>query len=373
MKKSNINVRNLIILSSFAAVFSLCTLSAVGKDRQDVARAAEITPGPLFAETAEENVADISPEETPVTVEEPSDVIPEAAPVATEEQADAVSEASPETTAEDAAAAPEEVSQTTTEDVCVTPEETAAPPDQAAYLVTEFETPIRMYTTATVNVRTGAGTDYDKVTRLSWGSEATVTGQTSNGWFEVAMDGTLAFIRGDYMTADMPGTPYVFVGDSRTVQLKMAVGTTDKAYIAEVGEGYSYFKNTALPAISNYAGSGTKMIINCGVNDLANASKYISLVNNNIDAWTEAGITVYYAAVTPVGNCTSVTNAQIESFNAKLQSELDPRVKWIDGYSYLTQTGFSTPDGLHYNSDTYRSLYAYYMSVICGAAQASEL
>ena len=158
--------------------------------------------------------------------------------------------------------------------------------------------------------------------------------------------------------------PFLFVGDSRTVQLKTAVGSTDKAYVAKVGEGYSWFKNTALPQIPNYAGNGTTMIINFGVNDLANASKYIKLVNSNIDAWTEAGIKVYYAAVTPVKNCKTVSNDQIERFNAKLKSQLDPRVTWIDGYSYLKQNGFSTGDGLHYNNSTYKSLYSYYMSVI---------
>jgi hypothetical protein len=169
------------------------------------------------------------------------------------------------------------------------------------------------------------------------------------------------------MVTELPSTPLVFVGDSRTVQMQKAVGSTDKAFIAKIGEGYSWFKNTALSEIPSYAGTGTTMIINFGVNDLANASKYIQLVNSNIDAWTEAGITVYYAAVTPVGNCSSVSNAQIENFNARLQSELDPRVQWLDGYTYLTQTGFSTADGLHYNNDTYRSLYSYYMSVITQA------
>ncbi len=235
---------------------------------------------------------------------------------------------------------------------------------KTVYTVTEYESPVTMYTSDTVNVRSGAGTDYDKLGKLRWGSETLVTGVTDNGWYEVSYDDTTAFIMGDYIVPELPGTPIVFVGDSRTVQMQMAVGSTDKAYIAKVGEGYNWFLNTALSEIPHYAGNGTTMIINFGVNDLANASKYIRLVNSNIDAWTEAGITVYYAAVTPVGGNASVSNSQIESFNARMQSELDPRVRWLDGYTYLTQTGFSSADGLHYNSDTYRSLYSYYMSVI---------
>lgn len=248
--------------------------------------------------------------------------------------------------------------------VSVPSRDAAAPLSRSVYTVVEYDTPVTMYTSDTVNVRSGAGTDYDKLGKLSFGSSTLVTGETDNGWYEVNYLDTTAFIKSEYMAFELPSIPYLFVGDSRTVQMKMAVGSADKAYVAKVGEGYNYFKNTVLPEISSYAGNGTTMIINFGVNDLGNIGKYIKLVNNNIDAWSEAGINVCYAAVTPVGECNSVDNAQIEAFNARLQNELDPRVKYLDGYSYLSQNGFSTADGLHYNKDTYKSLYSYYMSVL---------
>ena len=324
MKKRNINVKNLILLSAFAGAFSVLGCLAAYTDRSR----AEVYP------------ADISSEEIVASV------------------ANSIDSAADEVIASNEALS--------TETIHVASEEAGATLERTVYTVTEYEAPVTMYTSDTVNVRNGAGTDYDKIGKLKWGSETQVTGETDNGWYEVAFGDTTAFIIGDYMVSELPGTPLVFVGDSRTVQMQMAVGSSDKAYIAKIGEGYSWFKNTALSEIPSYAGNGTTMIINFGVNDLANAGKYIKLVNSNIDAWTEAGITVYYAAVTPVGSC-SVSNAQIESFNARLQSELDPRVHWLDGYTYLTQTGFSTSDGLHYNSDTYRSLYSYYMSVITQA------
>ncbi len=232
------------------------------------------------------------------------------------------------------------------------------------YVVTKFDTQMLMYASDTVNVRAGAGTEYDRLGKVAWGTQITVTGVTDNGWYEVLFKDMFGYIRGDYVVSEMPGIPYLFVGDSRTVQLEMAIGSTDKAYIAKVGEGYSYFKNVALSQIQQYAGSGTKMIINFGVNDLSNASKYIALVNSYIDVWENAGVTVYYSAVTPVGSSASVTNAQIEAFNAKLQEGLDSRVHWIDSYSYLSQTGFDSSDGLHYSKSTYKNLYSYYMSVL---------
>lgn len=236
--------------------------------------------------------------------------------------------------------------------------------ETAPYSITDYETPVTMYASDTVNVRAGAGTDYDKIGKLSWGSAVQVIGATDNGWYEISYNENLGFVMGDFFTEGLPGVPYLFVGDSRTVQLKMAVGSTDKAYVAKVGEGYNWFKNTALSEISETAGNGTVMVINFGVNDLGNASKYIKLVNSNIDAWIEAGITVYYAAVTPVGSSARVTNDQIESFNSRLKNELDPRIQWIDGYTFLQQNGFNASDGLHYDKTTYMNLYSYYMSVM---------
>ncbi|SFU78551.1 SGNH/GDSL hydrolase family protein [Butyrivibrio sp. INlla21] len=275
-----------------------------------------------------------------------------------------IAEENPDTASE-VAPAPLEVAAPETN-----PEGQAQPEDAAAYAVstpfavTKFETPVTMYVTETINVRDGAGTEYNPIGKLGWGNCVSVTGTTDNGWYEIDYNGTVAYIISNYVSQDIPGIPYLFVGDSRTVQLQMAVGSNEKAYVAKVGEGYYWFKNTAMPQIQASAGAGTTMVINFGVNDLANASKYIKLVNSNIDAWEAQGITVYYAAVTPVGDCSTVSNDQIEKFNARLQAELDPRIKWIDGYSFLKQNGFSASDGLHYNRSTYKNLYSYYMSVI---------
>ena len=322
LRIKKISFGNLIMLSSFAAVFSIVTAVCAGTDRKSI--------------------------ELSSTAFSSKDIIDSMA-------------TSIETAATDAVSIVDTLDVAT---VSVSSQEATSELQNTVYTVTEYATPITMYTSDTVNVRSGAGTDYDKVGKLKWGTETTVTGETDNGWYEVAFDNGTAFIIGDYMVNELPGTPIVFVGDSRTVQLENAVGTTDKAYIAKVGEGYSWFSSTALAEIPHVAGPGTTMIINFGVNDLANASKYISLINNNIDDWLNAGITVYYAAVTPVGSGASVTNAQIEKFNSRMQSELDPRIQWIDGYSFLTKTGFSSSDGLHYSADTYKNLYYYYMSVI---------
>lgn len=326
--------KNLIILIAFAVVFSVALLFGTMSDKSMAVSASVLSDSGVVMEAIDSEALEV------------------------ENFAENVADAAVET---DEMYVNAESSDTTV----VEGKETAAELTLTAFTVTEYESVAKMFASDTVNVRAGAGTDYAKLGKVSWGTEMSVTGITDNGWFEVLFNDVIGYIRGDYMVSEMPGIPYLFVGDSRTVQLKNAVGTTDNAYIAKIGEGYSYFKNTAIDSIPDYAGQGTVMIINFGVNDLANASKYIKLVNANIDAWTNAGITVYYSSVTPVGsNCSSVSNAQIESFNAKLKEGLDPRVQWIDSYSYLSQVGFSSSDGLHYNKETYRNLYSYYMSVI---------
>lgn len=329
--------RNLIILVAFAAIMSLVlAVSFFDNKTLEVASAAESSSTEVLVK--EELGSDLQPNATSSDIVNP-DVVDE--------------------TISDDSDAPDdqEIAASATENSVAA---VAGP----TYTVTKFDTVYTLYASDTVNVRAGAGTEYDKIGRVNWGAAVEITGVTDNGWFEVLYNGVTAFIRGDYIVSEMPGIPFLFVGDSRTVQMQMAVGSTDKAYIAKIGEGYSYFRDVAIPAIAQNAGQGTTMIINFGVNDLANAKKYANLVNANIDAWINAGITVYYSAVTPVGSNASVSNAQIEAFNTTLKDNLDPRVNWIDSYAYLSQTGFSSSDGLHYNKDTYKNLYAYYMSVI---------
>jgi uncharacterized protein YraI len=314
--------KNLIVLIAFAAVFSIVVLlSLIQGNRSDASSASEFSSTVIVSSIAEDvNNAFLQGDFDTVS----------------------------------------EVAETFDVDL----KEAGAELEATAYTVTEYENAITMYASDTVNVRQGAGTEYNKIGKVAWGTPVAVTGVTDNGWCEVSYKDSTAFIRGDFLVDQIPGTPYVFVGDSRTVQLQMAVGSTDKAYIAKIGEGYSYFKNTVIPSIPNVAGYNTSLIINFGVNDLRNANKYVKLVNSYVDTWINAGVTVYYAAVTPVGAGASVSNAQIESFNATLKDGLDSRVHWIDGYSFLQQTGFSAADGLHYSKDTYKNLYGYYMAVI---------
>ena len=258
----------------------------------------------------------------------------------------------------------ESVSEAMASEVVVSTEvETTLTETKTQFTVTSYQESKTMYTSDRVNIRSGAGTDYDIMTTISSRQTITVIGETNNGWYQVEYNGTTGYIMSDYVVSELPGTKYVFVGDSRTVGMGNAIGGSDNAYIAKVGSGYSWFSSTAINQIMDYAGPGTSLVINFGVNDLANASKYIELINSYIDEWEAAGITVYYASVNPVGS-TTVTNEQIAEFNATMKAGLDSRITWIDSYSYLMTNGYGTSDGLHYTSSTYQAIYNYYISAI---------
>ena len=230
------------------------------------------------------------------------------------------------------------------------------------FTVTEYDSPRTMYTTTKVNIRLGAGVDYEKVSTTATGTRVQVTGETDNGWYQVLVNDELGFMKTEYLQSVRPGTAFVFAGDSRTVQMSYAIRHSEYKWIAKVGEGYNFFSTTAVPEIESSIGEGTRVILNFGVNDLYDADKYVARINDRIDSWLGAGAVVYYAAVTPVGESASITNEEICTFNDTLREGLDERIIWLDGYTYLMENGFSTPDGLHYEYDTYRRLYAFYLT-----------
>lgn len=233
------------------------------------------------------------------------------------------------------------------------------------YTVNTFEETKTMYTTDSLNVRKGPSTDFEIIGGLARGREVTVIGQADTAWYEIQYGEDKAFVCNDYLQDEKPIVPaaeIIFVGDSRFVQMKNSVGKNSYTWVAESGKGYNWFSKTAIAQIDSCAGNGSKILINLGVNDLGNLQKYISLVNAKADEWTEKGATVYYASVNPVLTYNNVTEDQVEYFNSQMQANLNDNVHWIDSHSYLVSVGYRLVDGLHYSTETYQTIYAYYMS-----------
>ena len=170
----------------------------------------------------------------------------------------------------------------------------------------------------------------------------------------------------------------VFVGDSRTVGMyitKSGNGSgnyssggakeVDKdVYLAQESKGLDWLKSTGMPAAEKYMTSGTAVVILMGVNDTYNIDNYISYLKSNASNWTGKGAKIYYAAVTPCDGGSKSLNTSIQNFNSKLESNLPSDIKWIDTYSYLNSKGFKTTDGVHYNGDTYNTIYNYIKSAV---------
>ena len=58
-----------------------------------------------------------------------------------------------------------------------------------------------------VNLRKGAGTDYDAITSLSKGTELKRTGETDNGWSRVEYNGETGYLSSKYVTTEKPEIP----------------------------------------------------------------------------------------------------------------------------------------------------------------------
>ena len=72
--------------------------------------------------------------------------------------------------------------------------------------VSATETVSMVVTGGTINVRTGPGTNYDKITQVVSGKQVTVVGE-ANGWYQVTFDATTGWLLGEYLRdpADLDG------------------------------------------------------------------------------------------------------------------------------------------------------------------------
>ena len=133
--------KNQIILGSFAAAFSVVVLAGLIADKH----IATVMAAQDEETKVMENVLDVQLEEALGEDDLSSEAVTEAIEVAdtseTENSSTAVS-----------------VDEDTTQD----------------FSLTVYDSPVVLYASDTVNVRSGAGTDYDKLGRISWGTELSV-------------------------------------------------------------------------------------------------------------------------------------------------------------------------------------------------------
>ena len=77
-------------------------------------------------------------------------------------------------------------------------------------------------TGGTINVRSGPGTEFERVTLVSTGKQINVLGE-ENGWFKVAFDSKTGYVLGDYVTDEEP--PALGVGAQVAAEAPKYLGT----------------------------------------------------------------------------------------------------------------------------------------------------
>lgn len=160
----------------------------------------------------------------------------------------------------------------------------------------------------------------------------------------------------------------LFVGDSRTVGMYQSTRRDEFSYIAKVSEGFSWLadgtsKYNTSELILNYieANPEGKIVFNLGVNDLYKQSNYVEWMRCLVENYPY--LSIYYLSINP--STRSSLDSQIDSFNLYIQNNLSETVTWIDSNTYLKETGYSTPDGVHYDSATYNKILDFVLESLC--------
>ena len=293
-----------------------------------------------------------------------------------------------------------------------------------------FAAGIPMQAAVPVHVRTGPGVQWPSIGVLAQGQVVSVLASDPSGWQMIDYGGESGYVNGAYLAAVpaasgeaqagmlpqagqnipgegtlpqagqnisgegtlpqagqnisgegmlpqagqiIPGAVMVFIGDSRFVQMEEAVGENPYVWIAESGKGLDWFEEKGVQRADAVIGTGTRVLINLGVNDVRNIDRYITFFNQKAAEWTLRGAVVYYASVNPVWTNPYVTKEQVEAFNQKLQANLAPYVIWIDSYSWMQAAGMRIVDGLHYDEATYRNLYALYLMTCMNGAVPAQV
>lgn len=221
-----------------------------------------------------------------------------------------------------------------------------------------------MYPTTGLNVRTGPGTEYEAVGRLTFNEPVVFLGTTNNGWYQLEFGDLFCYVSGNYLSetkqepvqqaAASPSHAsggVIIIGDSRCVQMQAATGGGGCAWICQNSMGYKWMSETAIPQADPSVGKGTKVVICLGVNDPGNVRNYAELVNAKAAEWGARGAKVYYVSVNPVWENPHVTQEQVDVFNSTMPGLLQG-VTWIDTQSWMIQNGYRIVDGLHYDDPT---------------------
>ena len=165
----------------------------------------------------------------------------------------------------------------------------------------------------------------------------------------------------------------IYMGDSRTNGLKLYGGlSSDEQVFATDGGGYNSFLGH-ITSVNNVLSNGKSynIVLNYGVNDLGNSSKYCEKYKSFINSVNSKN-NVYVMSVNPVNDSGSeyAKNSSIETFNSSIKSCISglKNVKYCDVYGSTSinewTSKYISSDAIHYNSDGYKYIHSKIKSCI---------
>lgn len=156
---------------------------------------------------------------------------------------------------------------------------------------------------------------------------------------------------------------FIFIGDFRTIGMSRVVDIKDYEFITFISQAdgkYDWFLTEGLPKLEqrlNTTDLNYNIVLNLGINDTHNGSKYAKLYNELELKYPNHNFIV--VSVNPENEekmietgYKFVGNKYIEEFNKNLKKDLSNTIPYIDTYTDLVKNGFETKDGLHYTSET---------------------
>lgn len=155
-----------------------------------------------------------------------------------------------------------------------------------------------------------------------------------------------------------------YLGDSRTVGMSSTFDNNEKS-IAKVGGNYTDFI-THSSSLNNELYNKTdsyNIVLNYGVNDLYNSSKYCTGYKD-LASSLGSNYTIYVVSVNPVDDSKgwNATNKEINSFNSSIKSCISgvSNMKYCDVSSKATTSAWNNylSDGLHYTNDGYKFIHS---------------
>lgn len=159
-------------------------------------------------------------------------------------------------------------------------------------------------------------------------------------------------------TIEYPTSQMCFIGDSRTVQMDIAV-VTDVKFIAKGSMGLEWFNDTASVEFEKIQNDIGLCVVALGINDIHNVDRYIERLNEFAEQYPDK--VLVYVNLGPVDETryTGIPNSSLEKFNDKMRDGLSDRWQILDQYAYLTEDGFGSGDGLHYSARDSAKIFAW--------------